>query len=364
MADHNNLGRRTVLRGSAAAVGTASTLGLAGCLNNVSGSNSANNSSSNSANNYPTDDVEIIVPFSTGGGFDAYARLTVPNWERQLNGTTVVTNVEGGGGITGMTQIYNAEPDGHTMGIYDSYQAITQQIGKNPQFDIQEMSYIGSITNTPGAFVVMESANITGWTNFVNRIEEFNFATQGAGSYAHTAPALLSSYIDGVDLNNFNFVHYNGTGEVMGGLERGEADVFYISTVTSGVEAVKSLENASLFTVFDNKENIGQYLNNNGVDTDHYSTEIGINNIAEFNQMSYDRRFFLGPPDVPDDILDAQRKAFSTFTGKDSFVDRMAENGRPVINPGGSEAVEEYITNISDTLSQDRYSQILQNVMG
>ena len=306
MVDDGNLGRRAVLRGSASVAGTASTLGLAGCLSGVGGSGSANNSSGDSVNNYPRDDVEIIVPFSTGGGFDAYARLSVTNWEKQLNGTIVVTNVEGGGGITGMTQIYNAEPDGHTFGIYDSYQAMTQQIGKNPQFDIREMSYIGSITNTPGAFVVMESANITDWTDFINRLGEFNFATQGSGSYAHTAPALLSSYIDGVNPDDFNFVHFNGTGEVMGGLERGEADVFYISTITSGVETVKSLTSASIFTVFDNEDNIGWYLNNNGVDTDYYSTEVGINNAAEFNQMSYDRRFFLGPPDVPDDILDAQ----------------------------------------------------------
>lgn len=356
MGKDTSVGRRSVLQKSVSVVGTTSILGLAGCL----GGNSGNTD----PENYPNGDVEIIVPFSTGGGFDAYSRLSEPYWEEELDAEVVVTNVEGGGGSSGTSQVYNAEPDGQTFGIYDSFQGISQMIGRDVAFDIAEMTPIGSITNTPGAFVVTDDADIDDWDDFLSRIGEFNFATQGQGSYAHTAPALLSLYIDDLDANEFNFVHFNGTGEVIAGLERGEANAFYISTITSGVETVKSIENASLFMVFDDEEEIGWFLEEEDVETDYYSTEVDINNIEEFNDFSYDRRFFIGPPDVPDDIAEIQRDAFQSFIDTDEFTNEMSESGRPIINPGGAEQVEEYISSTNDTLTQDDHQSIIEEIIG
>lgn len=356
MVTDDTVSRRSVLQTSVSVIGTTSVLGSAGCL--------GGNNSDVDPENYPNGEVEIIVPFSSGGGFDEYSRLSEPYWEEELDGDVVVTNVEGGGGVTGTTQVYNAEPDGQTFGIYDSYQGVSQMIGRDTSFDIREMTSIGAITNTPGAFVVTEDADIDDWDDFINRIDEFNFATQGQGSYAHTAPALLSLYVDELDKDDLNFVHFNGTGEVIAGLERGEANVFYISTITSGVETVQSLENTSLFMVFDEEEEIGWFLEDEGVQTDYYSTEVDISDVGEFNDFSYDRRFFIGPPDVPEEILEIQQGAFQAFINDDEVTESMTDSGRPVINPGGADEVEEYIDNAYNTLTQDDHQRIIKDLIG
>jgi tripartite-type tricarboxylate transporter receptor subunit TctC len=355
MGDYGIVDRRSLLRSSASIASVASVIGLAGCL--------GGNGGDSDPENYPQGDVEVIVPFSSGGGFDEYTRLSESYWEEELDGNVVTNNVEGGGGVTGTTEVYNAESDGQTFGIYDSYQGTSQMIGQDVTFDITEMSYIGGITNTPGAFVVTDEADIDDWDDFVNRIDEFNFATQGQGSYGHTAVGILSLYMDGVDEDDFNFVHFDGTGEVIAGLERGEADVFYISTITSGVDTVQALESASLFIVFDDEEEIGWFLDDEGVETDYYSTETDINNIEEFNELAYDRRFFVGPPDVPEEILEIQRDAFEEFVYDDDYQEELADSGRPIIDPSGADQVEENVNGAYDTLNQDDHQAILESYM-
>ncbi|MFC6768287.1 Bug family tripartite tricarboxylate transporter substrate binding protein [Natrinema soli] len=355
MGNDRTVNRRSVLQRSVALVGSASVIGLAGCL--------GGNGGDVDPDDYPNGEVEMIVPFSTGGGFDEYTRLSEPYWEEELGGDFVTRNIEGGGGATGITQVYNAEPNGQTFSIYDSFQGTSQMIGRDVPFDITEMSYIGSITNTPGAFVVTEDADIDDWDDFINRIDEFNFATQGQGSYGHTAVGILSLYIDEIDGTDINYVHFNGTGEVIAGLERGEANVFYISTITSGVTVVKSLENASLFTVFETEDEIGGFLEEEGVETDYYSPELDVENIEEFNESAYDRRFFLGPPDVPEEILKIQRDGFQSFINDDGFQEEMRNSGRPIINPGGPDAVKEYVNNAFETLDQDDHREILESYM-
>lgn len=351
MGANDGVNRRTVLR----TAGAASLVGFAGCL--------GGNGGETDPEDYPESDVEIVVPFASGGGFDEYTRLSESYWEDHLGGDVVVSNVEGGGGVTGATQTYNADPDGHKFMIFDTYQAITQQIARDVSYDIIEMSHIGTITNDPSALVVTDEADIDGWDDMIDRIDELSFATQGNGSAGHTLPALLAMYVDELEVEDLNFVHFDGTGEVIAGLERGEADIFFISTITSGVATVQALEGASMFMAFDDEDEIGWYLEDEGVETELYSTEVDINDVEEFNELAYMRRFFTGPPGVNEEILEIQRDAFESFAFDDEFAEYMGENGRPVINPGDGQQAEDHLTNFHDTVSEDPYLSVFQDLM-
>lgn len=60
---------------------------------------------------YPKKPVEIIVPFSAGGGTDIMARAIAA----QLPFTTVVTNMEGGSSSIGTMEALHRDPDGYTI---------------------------------------------------------------------------------------------------------------------------------------------------------------------------------------------------------------------------------------------------------
>ena len=71
------------------------------------------------APNYPAKNISWIVPYGPGGGYDLYSRTISAQLPKYLpkKVRVVVRNIGGGGGLTGVAQIYKARPDGYTMGI-------------------------------------------------------------------------------------------------------------------------------------------------------------------------------------------------------------------------------------------------------
>ena len=66
---------------------------------------------------YPESPITFIVPYGAGGGTDISGRALATELEKILGQPVVVENVEGGGGAVGLTQLFNAAPDGYTIGV-------------------------------------------------------------------------------------------------------------------------------------------------------------------------------------------------------------------------------------------------------
>lgn len=64
---------------------------------------------------WPSKPVQVIVPAGAGGDTDFNARQMARFFEKIVGKPMVVTNVNGGGGTIGMSQVENAAPDGNTM---------------------------------------------------------------------------------------------------------------------------------------------------------------------------------------------------------------------------------------------------------
>src|SRR5215203_5772083 len=68
--------------------------------------------------------VRIYVGFSPGGGYDAYARMLAPHFEKKTGATVVVENRPGGGGLTALNQLVRAKADGTNMMMLNGEGAI------------------------------------------------------------------------------------------------------------------------------------------------------------------------------------------------------------------------------------------------
>src|SRR5688572_17173950 len=68
---------------------------------------------------FPTSDIELVIPYGPGGGFDTWARLVAPVLQEKLptDVNVVPLNREGAGGLVGVTEVLGAQPDGHTIVI-------------------------------------------------------------------------------------------------------------------------------------------------------------------------------------------------------------------------------------------------------
>lgn len=241
--------------------------------------------------------------------------------------------------------------------IWDTLQATANQIGRKVGYDIREMSHIGAVTQSPNALIAMKSAEVKSWEDFVNRVSNLNFATQGVGSGAHVGMILLAEITGEFSREDLNFVHYEGTGPALSGLERGEADMFMVSTSTSGLKVVSAL-NAEMFICFSDPET-GSYFSEAAA---NFSSEMDINNVGRFAELTVFRRFFTGPPDVPDDILGIQREAFNKIIEDKKFLNKSDEAQRPIINPGGADHVNSIIDNQFKAFNSSSIKSTLQNI--
>jgi tripartite-type tricarboxylate transporter receptor subunit TctC len=97
---------------------------------------------------YPDKNIDLIVPYGPGGGFDLYARAVAKAMENHLpkNVRVIVRNIPGAGSVNGIATMYRAAPDGYTMGIVDLPGAVAPQImGEQLPYDLDKATWLGTI---------------------------------------------------------------------------------------------------------------------------------------------------------------------------------------------------------------------------
>lgn len=67
------------------------------------------------ANNYPTRNIQAVVPWGAGGATDIVMRSLAPHVEKELNGKLIINNRPGGTGVIGSNYVLQQRPDGHTI---------------------------------------------------------------------------------------------------------------------------------------------------------------------------------------------------------------------------------------------------------
>jgi tripartite-type tricarboxylate transporter receptor subunit TctC len=109
---------------------------------------------------YPARPVELVVPFSPGGGVDLSARLVADYVGKKWNKPILVVNKPGGGGMVGArAALKDARPDGYTA-LIDNHTMSSMHMGawKTPQLTIADRKYAGRIVRDPMVFAVKADA--------------------------------------------------------------------------------------------------------------------------------------------------------------------------------------------------------------
>ncbi|WP_332307238.1 hypothetical protein [Pseudorhodobacter aquimaris] len=107
------------------------------------------------AADFPTRDIRLIVPWPAGGGADAILRKISNIAEQDLPKSIYVENIAGAVTATGLIQMSNARPDGHTVAVmtYDSTITLPRG-GLVPGYSLDNMKLIARITTEADAIVV------------------------------------------------------------------------------------------------------------------------------------------------------------------------------------------------------------------
>jgi len=97
---------------------------------------------------FPSKNIQFVIPYAPGGGFDVYPRVVAPVMEKYLpNKVNIVPiNIAAGAGSRGVTQLYRSKPDGYTIGIINiPGMFILQQQQGAGAYDLSKFSWIGTM---------------------------------------------------------------------------------------------------------------------------------------------------------------------------------------------------------------------------
>jgi len=97
---------------------------------------------------FPAKNIQFVIPYAPGGGFDIYVRVVTPVMEKYLprKVSIVPLNVASGAGSRGVAQAYRARPDGYTMTILNiPGMFILQAQQGTTAFDLNRFTWIGAM---------------------------------------------------------------------------------------------------------------------------------------------------------------------------------------------------------------------------
>ena len=107
---------------------------------------------------YPTRPVRLVVGFPAGGLTDILARLLSPWLSERLGQQFVVEDQPGAGTNLATETVVRARPDGYTLLMATSTNAINATLYDNLRFNfIRDTAPVASIARTPLALVVNPS---------------------------------------------------------------------------------------------------------------------------------------------------------------------------------------------------------------
>jgi tripartite-type tricarboxylate transporter receptor subunit TctC len=109
------------------------------------------------AQKYPAQDIVLVVPFVPGGTNDVVARLSAPFLRKYLpkEVNIIVQNVSAAGGRIGTFQVYDAKPDGYTLGVLEPLVfVVAEAMGESGKRDITRMTWLPRAIVAPFAMGV------------------------------------------------------------------------------------------------------------------------------------------------------------------------------------------------------------------
>jgi tripartite-type tricarboxylate transporter receptor subunit TctC len=166
------------------------------------------------AQSYPARPVRLIVSIAAGGSQDTIARLVAQGLSEKLGKQVFVENRPGAGGNLGTEIVVRAPPDGYTLFLANTSNAINATFYEKLNYNfLHDMAPIAGIGRSTGVMLVTPSLPAKDISDFIayakSSPEKINMASGGIGNITHLSGELFK-LIAGIDM-----VHVPYRGEAL-----------------------------------------------------------------------------------------------------------------------------------------------------
>ena len=180
------------------------------------------------AQDWPVRPVSMVVPFAAGSASDTVARILGGRLSELLGQQVLVENIGGAGGMTGVSRVAKAAPDGYqfVLGGIDTF-AQNQTLYKKPLYNsVADFVPVALMVEQPLVLVARNDLPVNNLQEFIayarSHRATMQYGSAGAGSGSHLACAQLNRAI-GVEVTH---VPYRGSPQAMQDLIGGRIDYF------------------------------------------------------------------------------------------------------------------------------------------
>lgn len=277
---------------------------------------------------YPERPVNVIVPFSAGGGSDIIARMLAEGLEKQWDQPLIIVNRPGAGGQVGMQQLARAKPDGYTIGITTSgTSSVNPNIYKELKYDsLEQFEQVSILIDVPFVLVVNPNSPHTDLESWVRHAREnpgeVSLGNAGIGSHQYLASHHLAQKA-GIELN---MIPYSG------------GPAMTIDLIGNTLDAV--LDNTMVQLSFLDNDSVSPLGVSSGERTDFLPDvptlrEAGI---PDFQEVAW--YGVAAPANTPKEIIDSLQRAMADYLHQPEVTQKLAEMGAMVVGSTPEQAVQ------------------------
>ena len=186
------------------------------------------------AQDYPTQPITIVVPFSAGGPTDTVTRLIAEPMGKELGQNIVIQNVTGAGGTVAAGQVAKAQPDGYTVLMHHIGMSTAPTLYSSLPFDpLKDFATVGLVTEVPMTIIARKDFPANTLQEMVEYLkanaDKVTLANAGVGAASQLCGMLFTKQI-GVELTT---VPYQGTGPALTDLIGGQVDIMCDQTTNT-----------------------------------------------------------------------------------------------------------------------------------
>jgi tripartite-type tricarboxylate transporter receptor subunit TctC len=284
------------------------------------------------AQDYPTQNVTIVVPLAAGSGMDSIVRIYAEDLGKALGKPVVVENQPGAALMLAAQNVARAAPDGHTLVVASApVLAVNPTLYKKVNYDaVKDFVPIALYAKSPFVLIVGPGFGAETVKDYIRKAQQsanpVTYATTGAGTLQYLTMEVLKRD------HKFAAAHvaYRAppqiVTDVMGGhvassiSETGAALSLIQDGKLKALGVTSSTPLASLPKVPTIAEAIG---------------------MPGFEAVSW--HVLLAPSATPRPIVDRLHTEMQRITGDPAFHKRISDLGLIPLSPRSVEAIEQYI---------------------
>jgi len=258
---------------------------------------------------YPSGNVEMIVPNAAGGSVDTSARAFAAAMSDEMGVEFVVVNREGGGQTIGTTEAAQANPDGYTTYVAPASAFASRPLLEEVQYSAEDFVSITPLAHQPYVIVTDADSEYKTLEDLAEADERVTYTTFGRGNMTHLA---MGSTLDSMGVEG-EPVPYESGADALQAVTSGQVDVGVIDVNVSAGQVEAGAVNALAVTSEHRHDSLPDVVS---------LAETEWPEGAGFTSMVA----WAVPADTPDDVIDQLTTAAESAYESDSYQEYLESN--------------------------------------